>query len=68
MPRSRYWPIYGGIWAWRRLGYAASTARFDKPAIMATVLGSLFLAGATIGALSLVLPHPSEHDSSALWS
>ena len=35
---------------------------------MATVLGSLFLAGATIGALSLILPHPSEYDSSALWS
>jgi diguanylate cyclase (GGDEF)-like protein len=41
---------------------------FDQPAIMATVLGSLFLAGATIGALSLVLPHPSQYDSSALWS
>jgi diguanylate cyclase (GGDEF)-like protein len=41
---------------------------FDQPAIMATVLGSLFLAGASIGALSLVLPHPSEYDSSALWS
>ena len=41
---------------------------FDQPAIMATVLGSLFLAGASIGALSLALPHPSEYDSSALWS
>jgi len=28
----------------------------------------LFLAGATIGALSLVLPHPSEYDSDALWT
>ncbi|HEY3191839.1 MAG TPA: diguanylate cyclase [Solirubrobacterales bacterium] len=35
---------------------------------MATVLGGLFLAGATIGALSLILPHPSEYDSPALWS
>src|SRR3954447_2146830 len=41
---------------------------FDQPAIMAKVLGSLFLAGATIGALSLTLPHPSEYDSSALWT
>jgi diguanylate cyclase (GGDEF)-like protein len=41
---------------------------FDRPAIMATVLGGLFLTGATIGALSLILPHPSEYDTSALWS
>jgi diguanylate cyclase (GGDEF)-like protein len=41
---------------------------FDQPAIMAKVLGVLFLAGATIGALSLVLPHPSEYDSDALWT
>jgi diguanylate cyclase (GGDEF)-like protein len=41
---------------------------FDQPAIMATVLGALFVAGATIGALSLILPHPSEYDTSALWS
>ena len=50
------------------LGYVGSTRSFDQPAIMATVLGLLFLAGATIGALSLVLPHPSAYDSSALWS
>ena len=35
---------------------------------MATVLGVLFLAGATIGGLSLLLPHPSSYDSPALWS
>jgi diguanylate cyclase (GGDEF)-like protein len=35
---------------------------------MATVLGVLFLAGATIGGLSLVLPHPSEYDAPNLWS
>jgi diguanylate cyclase (GGDEF)-like protein len=34
---------------------------------MAKVLGGLFLAGASIGALSLILPHPSEYDSGALW-
>src|SRR3954451_9178681 len=41
---------------------------FDQSAIMAAVLGGLFAAGATIGAVSLILPHPSEYDSSALWS
>jgi diguanylate cyclase (GGDEF)-like protein len=41
---------------------------FHQPRVMATVLGGLFLAGATIGALSLVLPHPPEFDSPALWS
>jgi len=40
---------------------------FDQPVIMATVLGALFMAGAAIGALSLVLPHPSSYDSSGLW-
>jgi diguanylate cyclase (GGDEF)-like protein len=40
---------------------------FDQPVIMAKVLGALFLAGASIGALSLVVPHPSEYDSGALW-
>ena len=41
---------------------------FDQPASMALVLGLLFLAGATIGALSLILPHPSEYDTGGLWS
>jgi diguanylate cyclase (GGDEF)-like protein len=40
---------------------------FHQPRTMATVLGGLFLAGATIGALSLVLPHPSSFDSPQLW-
>jgi diguanylate cyclase (GGDEF)-like protein len=35
---------------------------------MATVLGALFLAGAAIGGLSLLLPHPNSFDSPALWS
>jgi diguanylate cyclase (GGDEF)-like protein len=41
---------------------------FDQPATMAAVLGALFVAGAAIGALSLILPHPSEYDTSALWN
>ncbi len=35
---------------------------------MAAVLGLLFLAGGTIGGLSLLLPHPSEYDAPNLWS
>ena len=41
---------------------------FNRPEIMAGVLGLLFIAGGTIGALSLVLPHPSSFNSPALWS
>jgi diguanylate cyclase (GGDEF)-like protein len=41
---------------------------FHQARTMSTVLGVLFLAGATIGGLSLVLPHPSEYDAPALWS
>ena len=39
-----------------------------EPDSPAKALGGLFLAGATIGALSLVLPHPSGFNSQALWS
>ena len=46
----------------------AAGAGFQQPRTMAVVLGALFLAGATIGAVSLVLPHPAEFDSPALWS
>jgi hypothetical protein len=41
---------------------------FDQPRTMATILGGLFLAGETIGAFSLVLPHPSEFETPELWS
>jgi diguanylate cyclase (GGDEF)-like protein len=41
---------------------------FYQPRTMATILGGLFLAGATIGGLSLLLPHPSSYDSPGLWS
>jgi diguanylate cyclase (GGDEF)-like protein len=46
---------------------SGANGSFDQPVVMAKVLGALFLAGATIGALSLVIPHPSEYDSGALW-
>jgi diguanylate cyclase (GGDEF)-like protein len=35
---------------------------------MALTLGTLFCAGATIGAISLLLPHPAQFDTPALWS
>jgi diguanylate cyclase (GGDEF)-like protein len=35
---------------------------------MATVLGGLFLAGATIRAFSLILPHPASYEDAELWS
>src|SRR3954451_3785763 len=47
---------------------SALNRSFDQPAIMATVLGALFAAGATIGALSLILPHPGEYETGGLWS
>src|SRR4051812_39514566 len=40
----------------------------QEPRIMALVLGFLFLAGATIGAFSLILPHPSQYEVGPLWS
>jgi len=43
-------------------------SEFHQSRTMATVLGLLLLAGATIGGLSLLLPHPSEFDVPALWS
>jgi diguanylate cyclase (GGDEF)-like protein len=41
---------------------------FQQPSTMAAVLGGLYIAGATIGALSLVLPHPAAFDEPGLWS
>jgi diguanylate cyclase (GGDEF)-like protein len=49
-------------------GIGVAGREFHQTQTMATVLGTLFIAGATIGALSLVLPHPGEFDSAALWS
>jgi diguanylate cyclase (GGDEF)-like protein len=36
--------------------------------VMALTLGALFFAGATIGAISLLLPHPEQFDTAGLWS
>ena len=35
---------------------------------MAIALGMLYLAGAIIGTLSLLLPHPADYNDGALWS
>jgi diguanylate cyclase (GGDEF)-like protein len=49
-----------------KIGFAGREVHQSRT--MATVLGVLLLAGATIGGLSLLLPHPSEFDVPALWS
>lgn len=36
--------------------------------VRARAMGSLYLASAVIGALSLILPHPAKADDAALWS
>ena len=41
---------------------------FSEPSTMAFALAGLFLAGAAIGTLSLLLPHPAAYDEAALWS
>jgi diguanylate cyclase (GGDEF)-like protein len=45
-----------------------ATWSFSEPRTMAVALGALYLAGAAIGSLSLLLPHPAEYDEGALWS
>src|SRR2546430_10914829 len=37
-------------------------------AIRARAMGALYVAGATIGVVSLVLPHAQRADDTALWS
>jgi diguanylate cyclase (GGDEF)-like protein len=40
----------------------------DSPRFMWVILGVLYVAGATIGALSLIVPHPDSFNEPALWS
>ncbi len=40
----------------------------DDPRLMGFSLAALFAAGAVIGAVSLLLPHPSSFDVGGLWS
>ena len=51
----------------------APTDAFDEqsaesPRFMWVMLAVLYLSGATIGALSVLLPHPESFDETALWS
>lgn len=60
--------LLGGTMGGKESSPRAPGAQFQQPRTMAIVLGALFLAGATIGAVSLLVPHPAEFDSAALWS
>jgi diguanylate cyclase (GGDEF)-like protein len=40
----------------------------ESPRFMWVMLGVLYTAGATIGALSLIVPHPDSFNDQALWS
>lgn len=41
---------------------------FGEPSTIAVALGALFLSGAAIGTVSLLLPHPASYDEGGLWS
>ena len=47
---------------------ARGAATVEDPRTMWLTLGALFFAGTTIGAFSLLLPHPSEFDDRGVWS
>jgi diguanylate cyclase (GGDEF)-like protein len=47
---------------------ATSAAPRNEPAVMARALGWLYLAGATIGLISLLLPHAPEANEGALYT
>jgi diguanylate cyclase (GGDEF)-like protein len=49
-------------------GSGPSTGMASDGWIRARAMGLLYLAGATIGAVSLVLPHSARADDGALWS
>ena len=47
---------------------APADRSIDSPRFMWVMLAVLYGAGATIGALSVILPHPESFDDEALWS
>jgi diguanylate cyclase (GGDEF)-like protein len=50
-------------------GEAPAQVEFgDSPRTMSLALAGLYGAGATIGALTLLLPHPSAFNDAALWT
>lgn len=50
----------------RRLAYPDE--QVDDPRFMWRIAGLLMTAGAAIGAISLLLPHPEHFDDAALWA
>ena len=50
------------------VAHAKGAAAAEGPRTMWLTLGGLFLAGASIGAVSLLLPHPSQFDDREIWS
>jgi diguanylate cyclase (GGDEF)-like protein len=49
------------------LAQQTSDLRVDSERTMALTLGILYFAGAAIGALTLLLPHPAVADDAGLW-
>ena len=47
---------------------AGPPATGEHRRVMALTLGALYFAGASIGAISLLLPHPAQFDTPALWT
>ena len=55
----------GGNQALERLPAEGPT---ESPRFMWAMAAALFAAGASVGALSLIVPHPESFDDAALWS
>jgi diguanylate cyclase (GGDEF)-like protein len=51
-----------------RRDLVASAGGLESPRLAWFTLGGFFFLGASIGAASLLLPHPSTFDDAALWS
>ena len=47
--------------------FAVLASPNDDPRTLARLLGALFIGGGVLGALTLLLPHPSGFDDTALW-
>jgi diguanylate cyclase (GGDEF)-like protein len=47
--------------------FAVPASPNDDPRTLARLLGALFIGGGVLGALTLLLPHPSSFDDPVLW-
>jgi diguanylate cyclase (GGDEF)-like protein len=52
----------------RQIGVISPDASVESPQFMWVMAAVLFGTGATIGAVSLIVPHPEAFDDTALWS